>query len=329
MQMKTILSGIFCVCTAFAFAQRPFAHEQALHKDSSAFTAWATHCTVLRGYQDIADPSAGYATIGDESSPLGVALSNGVLSLGDGGSAILTFAQPIRNGQGPDFAVFENGFLIAGDSLFFLEFGFVEVSSDGQHFVRFPAASMIDTTQQAGNATGIDPRRVQNLAGNYATNYGTPFDLEELKHEPMLNVNRITHIKVIDVVGSLDSRYAQRDASGRKINDPWPTPFASSGFDLAGIGVINQASTGIANSNSRNVQMRMYPVPAQQGSMLTISSAAEIQELEISDLEGRPLLVQPFTGEQVTLSLASFAKGIYMVKLSGPQHTAIQKLVIE
>ena len=56
-----------------------------------------------------------------------------VVVLGDAGSITLTFDAPICNGSGYDFAVFENSL---NDT--FLEFAFIEVSSDGEHFVRFP-----------------------------------------------------------------------------------------------------------------------------------------------------------------------------------------------
>jgi hypothetical protein len=48
---------------------------------------------------------------------------------------------------GYDFAIFENGFPF-GSGSFYLELAFVEVSSDGKHFVRFNAISNTDTTQQ-------------------------------------------------------------------------------------------------------------------------------------------------------------------------------------
>jgi hypothetical protein len=41
--------------------------------------------------------------------PLGLP-DGSIVSLGDSGIAIATFAHPIYNGSGPDFAVFENGF---------------------------------------------------------------------------------------------------------------------------------------------------------------------------------------------------------------------------
>jgi hypothetical protein len=80
---------------------------------------------------DIANPGLGYASLGDSSLAIGPANLD-IVSLGDSGVATLTFSSPIANGLGPDFVVFENGFLDpANDSFAFLELAFVEVSSDG------------------------------------------------------------------------------------------------------------------------------------------------------------------------------------------------------
>ena len=79
---------------------------------------------------------------------------------------------------------------------------------------------------------------INNLAGKYESNYGTPFDLEELSKIPEIDVTKITHVRIIDVIGTLSNNYATRDSKGRKINDQYPTQFPSGGFDLDAVGVI-------------------------------------------------------------------------------------------
>jgi hypothetical protein len=56
----------------------------------------------------------------------------------------------------------------------------------------------------------------------------------------LLDIGSVTHVRIVDVVGSISPLFGTRDASGRLINDPFATPFASGGFDLDGVGVINQ-----------------------------------------------------------------------------------------
>lgn len=215
------------------------------HTDAE-IAGWATgFADLVRGLAQIDTPAYGYASFGAGEYTLGPVLREtqddvyDVVSLGDGGRVTLTFAEPIGDGPGWDFAVFENAF--AGS---FLELAFVEVSSDGVNFFRFDAYSETQTTTQIGSFGVIDPTNVRNLAGKYAGGYGTPFDLAELAgRSPLLNVNAITHVRVVDVVGTINPDYATRDALDRVINEPWPTPFGTGGFDLDGVAVRHFASS--------------------------------------------------------------------------------------
>ncbi len=213
------------------------AGSTAIHKDSASLLSWATGVEVTRGPVDITDLSKGYASYGTANNALGKAegTSTGVVSLGDGGMATLTFDKAITNGPGSDFAVFENGF---GDT--FLEIGFVEVSSDGSNFFRFDAVSLTPTETQVGGFGALDTTNLHNFAGKYRQGYGTPFDLDELADIAGLDVDNITHVRVIDVIGTIDDNYATYDSLGNKVNDPYSTPFSSGGFDLDAIGVINE-----------------------------------------------------------------------------------------
>jgi hypothetical protein len=186
---------------------------------------------------NISNPGLGLATAGTAADALGIAQGNtsGVVSLGDGGQITLTFTGGIRNGPGADFAVFENGF---SDS--FLELAFVEVSSNGSDFFRFPAISLTQTSTQVGGFGSLDATNLYNLAGKYRAGFGTPFDLAELAgFSPLLDVGAVTHVRIVDVVGSINPLYASYDSLGNLVNDPWSTPFASSGFDLDAVGVLH------------------------------------------------------------------------------------------
>jgi hypothetical protein len=213
----------------------------AIGMDDPSLVGWATGIDVVRGPMDISNPAAGNASFGVPELALGAASGEAidVVSLGDGGVASLTFVKPIVNGPGFDFAVFENGF---GDN--FLELAFVEVSSDGIHFFRFDSVSLTQTGTQVGGFDLLDPSDLDNLAGKYRQGYGTPFDLEELAGTPGLDVHHIVVVRIIDVVGSIDGNYATYDSLGNKINDPWPTAFDSSGFDLEAVGVLNAVTCG-------------------------------------------------------------------------------------
>ena len=214
----------------------------AMHADSSAFVAWATDCVAEPGPMNITNPGAGMAGAGwPASNVIGYPQGTmGVTCLGDGGRATVTFASPICNRPGPDFAVFENGFenaQMAG--MYFLELGFVEVSSDGVNFFRFPAVTYVQTETQLGGSGCINPTQIHNLASKYPAMYGTPFELDEIPDDPLLNKNYITHVRIVDVVGNINPEYCTYDSQGHPVNDPWPTPFASCGMDLDAVGVIH------------------------------------------------------------------------------------------
>ena len=282
---------------AFAGPYAPPAGQEgstAVYMDNANIVTWATEAVIERGFIDISRPDLGYVSYGDDANCLGSAQGDiyDVVSLGDGGIATLSFQNPIMNGDGNDFVVFENSF-----SNTFLELGFVEVSSDGNNFFCFDAVSLTDPNMQVGGFGSVDATNIHNLAGKYRRGYGTPFDLQELAGIEDLDINSVTHIRIIDVVGCIQSadfnndgfvnfsdysvlsgaylslsgeaRWNQRcdiavpyevidmadvgefvfqwlaewssmDSIGNKINDPWPTPFDTGGFDLDAVGVIHQ-----------------------------------------------------------------------------------------
>jgi len=288
--------------------------SNAVHKSSAQIVNWASHCDVQTGWMDIANTSLGKVSTGDSSCAVGVA-DNIVVSLGDSGVATLTFTNPIINGSGPDFAVFENGFLnTTNNEEAFLELAFVEVSSDGVDFFRFPATSLTQDTQQISGtgapASGdyIDARQINNLAGKYISNYGTPFDLEELKNLQGLDVNHITHVRLTDVIGSLNA-HASLDNDGRKINDPYPTPFPTCGFDLDAVAVMHQAiNTSVENRLLQSVFV--YPNPVSDYLFIESKNGKTI-EATICDAQGRILI---HTNEHY-IDAHSFAKGMYYITI--------------
>ena len=294
----------------------------AMHADSSAFVGWATGVEVAHGPMNIANPDLGVtgANYPDENA-LGYPEGTfGVVCLGDGGMATLTFASPIYNGVGPDFAVFENGFANAvNPDTWALELAFVEVSSDGEHFFRFPAYSNTQTTTQLGNGGTIIPSQIHNLASKYGAMYGTPFDLDEVEDNPLLDKNRITHVRVVDVVGCIDSLYASYDCQGHIINDPWPTPFASSGFDLDAVGVIHDlAHLNVPEDESESVAV--YPNPVKD--RLTVK-AENLESVEVYNLMGQRVL----STMSPIVDMSGLYQGVYFVRLTADGKTVTKRIV--
>lgn len=307
------------------FSQGPYAPAvgqagtTAIHKDSSVFVAWATNATIERGWQNIADTSLGKATAGTVTDVLGKSGTAGTVSLGDGGSAILTFATPIKNGSGADFAIFENSF----DGQF-LELAFVEVSSDGVNFFRFPAHSLTQDTTQFDNNANMDATYIHNLAGKYRAQYGTPFDLDDVDGNSGLDVNNITHVKIIDVVGSINPTYGTYDDENNIINDPFPTPFPTGGFDLDAVGVIYQQPTNI-NENELVVN-QIYPNPFSTNLTLELNINTDYS-YAIVDMNGKTLIEKTSSSNNNIINTTNLEKGIYFLKIIANKQVSTHKII--
>lgn len=220
------------VCLAPAALGGPYApapgngSSTAIYMDSAAFIGWAD------AWEDYLPGDQVNSTFQTPEKATGKANGNSfdIVSLGRAGSVTMTFDPPIRNGEGWDFAVFENSF-----SDTFLELAFVEISSDGLNFLKFESASL--TSGPVSGFGKVDPTDIDGLGGKYRQGYGTPFDLQDLAAMPeviagQVNLGSIAFVRIIDIIG--DGR--SLDSSGRLIYDPYPTS-NSAGFDLDAIGV--------------------------------------------------------------------------------------------
>lgn len=328
--MNKYILLIFCAWSTFILGQSyaPGAGEPgstAIPHDDSRIVAWATNIQVQRGFIDIGDTSVYYsgsnkATFGSPSDAVGPAtnLTTDVVSLGDSGIAIATFGASILNGPGPDFVIFENGL-----SNTFLELAHVEVSSDGVNYYRFPSHSETQTNTPIGGFGMLEPSFLYNLAGKYRVGFGTPFDLEELKDSAGLNVNQVTHVKIIDAVGTLGAK-GTTDSYGNKINDPYPTPFNSGGFDLNGVGVINQGSLGTFENE---LNIHVYPNPSN--GLIHLATGSN-QNIEINFINNLGQNIEPEVISQSNESLSFFLKkGVYFMHVKNSDRSQIKKIIIQ
>lgn len=302
-----------------------FPGTTAIYQDSSAFYAWAKNCTVTRGFVNISDTNFVYNN-SNRASYGNVYMATGkpdglVLSLGDGGVATLTFDTVISDHIGWDFAVFENSF-----SNGFLELAYVEVSSDGVRFVRFHSISLTQTQSQVGTFDTIDTRKINNLAGKYRLGYGTPFDLSQLRDSAGLDVSHITHIRVVDVAGCLLDAYAGFDSQNHKINDPWPTPFDTGGFDLDGIGLVHNAPT--SDGNSPEIPgIAIIPNPCSLTTRF-FSQTSSVLEYQITNISGLTVAHSSFS-TSTTVDVSDLPAGMYFVhfNLPGSSNSLTKKIL--
>jgi hypothetical protein len=247
-----MLLGTAAVAGPFAGANGSPDEPKVAYNDP-AIVAWAT------GWVDYAvgaNCDASWQTPAKALGPASDGQLDGLLDivcLGDGGHIAMTFDKPICDGEGWDFAVFENSF---SDS--FLELAFVEVSTDGVTFVRFDNCSL--TPSPVGDYGAIDPSNIAGLAGKYRGGHGLGFDLAALANKTEVTsghvrLNEIRHVRIVDIVGdgsTLDHRtsawVAAHGANG-PIYDPYPTT-GSAGFDLDAVGVRHVAEPGFRLSRN-------------------------------------------------------------------------------
>lgn len=292
----------------------------AVHQDSSVFKFWGSEAMIERGPLDISQPELGYPDVGGPEEAVGKANGLSVVSLGDGGTAVITFNGVIADGPGSDFAVFENSF-----NSTFLELAYVEVSSTGVDYYRFPSHSVTQDSIQVDPFGVVLSEKINNLAGKYEARYGTPFDLSELAGVGSLNVDSVSHIKIIDVIGSVDPQYGSMDTAGNFINDPWPTPFPSGGFDLDAVGVINgYGSTQlIAKPKSR---LRVYPQPVRDVLYVEGLTDGEKVSAQVVDCSGQIQISEQIQSDKIDLSALS--AGLYYLILFIDDQDQIQKFKV-
>ncbi len=334
--MKFLISTflLLLIICFYGFAQfEPAAGiigSNAIHKDSSIIKSWATNCQLSRGYIKFSDTlitftqngkTSNKAFFGDENSPIGYPKDiNDAVSLGDGGFAILKFAQIISDADGYDFVVFENGLKAQFTPFqYFLELAFVEVSSNGIDFVRFSAISNSQTETQISTYGQLNPENLHNFAGKYIVDYGTPFDLNELKDSTKIDINNITQIKIIDVIGSINDNYCSYDENGNKINDPYPTPFWTCGFDLAGIGLINSKLVLSENEFSKT-----FPNPFIDILNIYCSQNAEFY---IFDINGQIIKKDNLINGNNQFNFNSLTKGLYIIKIISDNKSETLKII--
>jgi hypothetical protein len=226
----TLFDAVYDVRPTYAPAP-PDATTTAIAFNDVRIVAWAKAVAGYLPGTGVSDPK--WMMPAQAFGPAGTD-PTAVVVLGNAGTITLTFDSPITDGDGWDFAVFENSF--ASD--IFLELGFVEVSSDGSHFARFDSAFR-GPTAPCGSCSGT-AAQIGGLAGSYMVGYGTPFDLAALRNVALVrdgsvDLTAIKYVRIVDIVGD----GATLDSFGRAIVDPLSTG-PTAGFDLDGIAVLNQ-----------------------------------------------------------------------------------------
>ena len=265
-----------------------------------------------------------------------------VLSLGNGGSIVLAFRHPLRDGPGADFAVFENGFTDetawegtsregSAASYVFAELAAVEVATTTNAWARLPS-SYLGTEPlyslsylEANRFASQDPTQVDGLAGKTDLSHGVAFDLAALRRDPLVlsgavDLRFINYIRLVDVVGN----GSVRDSAGNPICDPYynfqtgypnPAPAASTdGFDLRGAAALNFSGLDI-RALPGGVRLQFF---ARAGRTYRVFYAASPS----APPEAWTPLTDPLAGEERIVTLDDLspaaAHRVYRYEQTGP-----------
>lgn len=181
--------------------------------------------------------------------PRGGGLGSGsldVLTLGEGGSIELGFDLTIADGPGADFTVSENGFVVGGGPGVFAEVLFVEVSTDGATFVRFPT-NYVGSGSKMGSYRGLAGGLpvIANVDTNLVSPFdpvasgGESFDLADLAGTPEV-LSGTVDLDAIHIVRLVDALIADVDSSGTPLE-------AFGGADVDAVAVIHAAEDDLSS----------------------------------------------------------------------------------
>jgi hypothetical protein len=317
----SVLTVMLLLVNQTTAAQQIPADSGPVRYTSRSITGWATVCTLQRGYMRIDDKSLGFASTGSPADATGMA-DNVVVSLGDGGVAVLGFNEPVRNNPGPDFAVFENSF----DGKY-LELAFVDVSTDSLRWVRFPSVSHTPVETQTGGFGITNHGNIYNLAGKYQVMFGTPFNLDDVADSAGIDLNNIRYVRITDVVGSVNPLWCSRDSEGNIINDPWPTPFPQSGFDLDAVAVIDGSILGLEDLKP-DFALNLYPVPA--GDVLNVVNLFSYEaRFTITGVSGETVYNGEVQQGTIPIDIRSLKPGLYIGRLQATDGRIISRKFVK
>ncbi|MHC5211347.1 MAG: hypothetical protein ACYTG2_11565 [Planctomycetota bacterium] len=179
----------------------------------------------LPGYaSEVVSTVPGFAATSTPDNVVGAPSGGGIdmgstdtYSLGVGGSITVRLDPPVVNGAGTDLIVCENPFLVLGTPFSFVEAMYVEVSTNGVDFARFPSR-YVGPQGLIPDFTGVSPALYSGLAGvmpaaahppevdplDVVAAGGDAFDLDALADDPLvtsgvLNLWFVEYVRLVDV----------------------------------------------------------------------------------------------------------------------------------
>lgn len=310
--LSAVLTVLFAQSTPYAdsVVAYNFGTNTNFGQDSAYFPA------NILGFPDTAASSSAPSSVPEE-----------ICALGMGGEIILAFTDNvIINGEGSDFTVFENPFIVqAGPRKgeVFAEPAKVAVSYDGINFYEFP----FDTLTLEGCA-GVTPVNGNEDPLNPELSGGDSFDIG------LFGLDSVKFVKITDVTEIIK-------------NDPEHPffDFTANGFDLDAVVAVHSADpiTSLEPDTQGFIRVpvisaSVYPNPVSK----SIHSNARVRintpensnvSVKVYNLIGEEVLsLKPahITGSEYDISffIGNLTSGIYILSVTGAKETSLTKFTV-
>jgi hypothetical protein len=105
-------------------------------------------------------------------------------------------------------------------------------------------------------------------------------------------------------VGCIQPAYATHDSNGNIVNDPWPTPFNTCGFDLDAVGVLH------FTSSSQDEPVFLFPNPVINKVTINLLSVSWF-DLLLQDASGKIVFKMENVRNNSTIDIGFLSSGIY------------------
>ena len=127
---------------------------------------------------------------------------------------------------------------------------------------------------------------------------------------------------MVDVIGAIDQSFTNLDSQGNQVNDPYPTPFPSGGFDLDAVGAINFIPTAIEELNNR-LNISFYPNPTKNVVYFNFENQDQYKYL-LTNMNGKAVSNGLLNNE---LDLRYLKAGIYFIHISSNDKYIVKKII--
>ena len=232
-----------------------FPGATAIAASSASFFEWASGYTIQRGLVEIDQPSGGFATYGGtnggvatgspNAAPIGPApwppTSQYGIALGQGGTITLTFPDPITNGPARTSQCLGMASRVAAPLRSSSRPSWRSVRTASTSFPFRPFRLRKRPRKSKTSANSIRQTFTTWPARTPPAGERRLTSTKLAGVSPLLNVNHITALRLVDCVDDINPAYASYDSLGNVINAPWPalSSAGGEGFILEGVGVVN------------------------------------------------------------------------------------------